>query len=112
MILITVSGIGYFVLNYTSFGHSVYAVGGNQASAWLSVINVKETVLSVFIISGFPSAFSSLISMARIMTVGLANATRLKLDALTAIFIGGISIWWQRKHYWGNISKYDCRCCF
>ncbi|MFC2024644.1 ABC transporter permease [Chloroflexota bacterium] len=92
IILITVSGVAYWVLNHTRFGRSVYAVGGNPTSAWLSGINVKRTTFTVFLISGFLAALGGVILMARIMTVGLATVTRLELDALTAVFIGGISM--------------------
>jgi len=45
IIFVAVAVIAYFVLNYTSFGRSVYATGGNATSAWLSGIKVKNVLL-------------------------------------------------------------------
>ena len=41
-----------FILNHTTFGRSVYAVGGNQATAKLSGINVKKVQMLVYMLSG------------------------------------------------------------
>ena len=41
-----------YVLHHTSFGRSIYAVGGNAASAYLSGIKVQRIQFAVFVISG------------------------------------------------------------
>ena len=44
--------IAAYVLHHTSFGRSIYAVGGNAGSAYLSGIKVQRIQFAVFVISG------------------------------------------------------------
>lgn len=92
IIFIVVAGVAYFVLNYTSFGRSIYATGGNPVSAWLSGINVRVTRHLAYVISGACSALAGLIIMSRIMCATQIATTGLELDAIAAVAIGGISL--------------------
>jgi ribose/xylose/arabinose/galactoside ABC-type transport system permease subunit len=51
IVFIAVAVIAYFVLQHTIFGHSVYAIGGNNISAWLSGIKVGKGQI---IVTRFP----------------------------------------------------------
>ncbi|MBA7658464.1 Fructose import permease protein FrcC [subsurface metagenome] len=51
IVFIVIAVVAYLILNYTSFGRSVYTVGGNPASAWLSGINVKKILLMAYMVS-------------------------------------------------------------
>ena len=92
IVFVTVAAVAYFVLNYTTFGRSVYAVGGNPVSAYLSGIKVQNVQLSVYIISGFLAAFASFVTLSRIMSSSLKAVTGLEIDAIAAVAIGGISL--------------------
>ena len=92
IIFIAVAVVAYFVLTHTSFGRSVYATGGNSASAWLSGIKVSNIYLAVFTISGFLSALASIVYIARTASASYATAIGLELDTITAVFLGGTSI--------------------
>lgn len=83
---------GYFVLQYTTFGRSIYALGGNPVSAWLSGINVKNVQFSVYAISGFLAAVSSVIETSRLMVGTVISSTGLELDTIAAVCIGGFSL--------------------
>lgn len=88
--------IAYFVLNHTTFGRSIYAVGGNPVSAWLSGINVKNVQLSVYIVAGFCAALAGLITMARTMCASQASVAGLELDSIAAVVVGGVSLFGGR----------------
>src|SRR5215207_7935546 len=45
--------IGYIVLRFTTYGRSIYAVGGNPEAARLSGLNTTGLIMSVYVISGF-----------------------------------------------------------
>ena len=53
IICVVVAVVAYFVLNHTAFGRSVYAIGGNPLSAWLSGIKVKKYKLWSLLFQGF-----------------------------------------------------------
>jgi len=88
--------IAYFVLNHTTFGRSVYAVGGNPVSAWLSGMNVKNILFSVYVISGFTAALAGIILTSRAMTASLFTASNLELDSIASVVIGGVSLFGGR----------------
>jgi len=84
--------IAYLTLNYTTYGRAVYAVGGNPVSAWLSGINVKNILHSVYAVSGFLAGLAGVIGTARIMSASMRSLGGLELDAIAATVIGGVSL--------------------
>jgi ribose/xylose/arabinose/galactoside ABC-type transport system permease subunit len=92
VVFIAVVAVAYFILHHTTFGRSVYAVGGNPVSASLCGINTKKIEMMVFVISGFCAAVAGLIILSRIMVGSLTAGTGIELDAIAAVFIGGISM--------------------
>jgi len=92
IIWIAVGVIAYFVLHYTSYARAVYATGSNPVSAWLSGVSVKNTQLSVYIISGFTAALGGLIRTARVMSVSYSSFDFLELQTIASAVIGGVSL--------------------
>jgi ribose/xylose/arabinose/galactoside ABC-type transport system permease subunit len=92
IIFIAAVVLAYFILHYTPYGRSVYASGGNPASAWLSGIDVRRIRFSVFVISGFSAGLASVIMTARTMAASMQTLTGLELDSLAAVFVGGVSL--------------------
>ena len=95
-ILVGAIVLGYFVLNHTTFGNSVYAVGGSEASAWLSGIKTRNTVFWVYIISGFCAAIAAMIQISRVMSASPViwgiTGLELTIDSIAAVVIGGVSL--------------------
>jgi len=91
-VFVTVIVLAYLVLNYTTFGRSIYAVGGNPTSAWLSGIRVQTVVLSVYLVSGFLAGLSSVLILGRNMASSIQGAGALELDTIAAVCIGGVSL--------------------
>jgi len=80
------------VLKKTRFGQYIYAVGGNEKSAWLSGVNTDRVIILAYVLSGF---FASLAGIILVLRVQLANATAAEGYELTAIascVIGGIAM--------------------
>jgi len=92
IVFIAVAAVAYFVLHYTRFGRSMYAVGGNVASAWLSGINVRNIQLSVFAISGLLAGLAGTIVTARVMLTSPKTLMGLELDTIAAVVVGGVSL--------------------
>lgn len=87
-----VAALGFFVLKHTGFGRSVYAVGGNPESAWLSGIDVKRTVLLAYAISGLLAGLAAVITLSRSLTASMVTLSGLELDTIAAVVIGGVSL--------------------
>jgi putative xylitol transport system permease protein len=92
IIFIVVSAIAYFVLHFTPYGRSVYATGGNPVSAWLSGINVKRILFSVYVVSGFLAGLAGVIVTGRTMSASMRTLEGLELDSIAAATIGGVSL--------------------
>jgi len=89
---ITIAAITYFVLNHTTFGRSVYAVGGNPVSAWLAGINVNKVIVLVFAISGLCAGIAAWATMSRIACFTMAAVQGLEIDVIAVTVVGGISL--------------------
>lgn len=92
LILFLVFVIGWTVLNYTTFGRYVYAVGGNEKAARTSGVSTKIIVGATYVISGLLAGLAGLVLTAR-TTAALPQAgIGYELDAIAAVVIGGTSL--------------------
>jgi ribose/xylose/arabinose/galactoside ABC-type transport system permease subunit len=96
IMFIALAVVAYFVLEYTTFGRSVYAVGGNPLSAWLSGIKVKNIQFMVYAISGLLAGLAAVIFTARGMSATMGTLAGLELDTIAAVCIGGVSLFGGR----------------
>ena len=92
-----------FLMNYTSFGRSVYAVGGNAEAARLSGINVKRVKTMVFGITAFLAALSGVMVSSEIMSGTATAAKGWELDIIAAVIIGGTSFMGGVGRIWGTM---------
>lgn len=92
VIFIAVAIIAYFVLNHTTYGRSVYATGSNPVTAWLSGVNVKMVLFSVFAISGFLVGLSAFGMVSRMMFASIRSLENLEIDTIASATVGGISL--------------------
>ena len=91
LIYLAVIVFGWILLNNTKFGKSVYALGSNRAAAEISGINVKATLIKVYMLSGFLAALAAIVFSARTHSAHPAAASGYELTAIAAATIGGTS---------------------
>lgn len=78
-----------FVLKFTRFGRTVYAVGGNELSASLMGLPVGRTKVAVYAISSFCAALAGVVfSFYTLAGYSLQNVG-LEMDAISSAVIGG-----------------------
>jgi ribose/xylose/arabinose/galactoside ABC-type transport system permease subunit len=95
--------IAYFILNHTSLGRYIYAVGGNEHAARVSGINVVKIKLFVYGVSGLLAGLAAIVLSARV-SAGLPQAgSGYELDAIAAVVIGGTSLSGGKGRLWGTI---------
>jgi len=92
VIFIVVAVVAYFILYYTSYGRSVYATGSNPVAAWLSGVNVKRTLFSVYAIAGFLAGLAAFTMLGRMMFASNRSLEGLEIDSIAAATVGGISL--------------------
>ena len=89
--LITVA-IGWFILRYTAFGRSIYAVGGNKEAARVSGINIDRTKLAVYIFCGLLCAVGGIVLSGRLNSANALMADAENLNSIAAVIIGGTNL--------------------
>jgi ribose/xylose/arabinose/galactoside ABC-type transport system permease subunit len=92
-----------FLMNYTTFGRSVYAVGGNAEAARLSGINVSRVKMMVLGITAFLAALSGIMVSSEIMSGTATTAKGWELDVIAAVIIGGTSLMGGVGRVWGTM---------
>jgi putative multiple sugar transport system permease protein len=80
-----------FVMNRTTIGRRVYAVGGNAKAAKLSGVNTERVVFYTFVNMGILAALAGMVFAARLNSATPKAGTGFELDVIAACFIGGAS---------------------
>ncbi len=92
IILIIVFLLAHYILTQTSYGRSVYAVGGNREAARLSGIRVKTSEFLVYTLNGLMCGMAGLILTARLGSAQSTSGTGIEMDAIAAVILGGTSL--------------------
>jgi galactofuranose transport system permease protein len=81
---------GFYVLHYTRFGRTVYAIGGSEPSAMLMGLPVPRVKVSVYVISGFCASLGGMLyTFNAVQSGNPLHAIGMELDAIAAVAIGG-----------------------
>ncbi len=93
----------WYVLNYTAWGRRLYAVGDDPEAADLSGVPVKRMLLTVYTISGLICAIAGWVLIGRIGSVSPTSGEFANIESITAVVIGGISLFGGRGSILGMI---------
>jgi rhamnose transport system permease protein len=80
------------VLAWTPFGRSLYAIGNNETAARFSGIPVMRNKLAIYTLSGLMSGLAAWVFVSRVSTTRSDMGTGFELTAITAVVVGGTSI--------------------
>ena len=95
--VIVVLVIGTFVLDRTTYGRHVYAVGGNAEAARRAGIDVRKIRMSVFVVSSAIAALGAVVYSSKVGSVDpQAGGGNTLLFAVGAAVIGGTSLFGGR----------------
>jgi simple sugar transport system permease protein len=81
--------IGWVVSRYTSYGRTVFAVGGNEQSALLMGLPVHRTKILIYAVSGFCSALAGVVFTFYTSSGYALDGKGMELDAIASVVIGG-----------------------
>jgi ribose transport system permease protein len=88
VVLVVLGGAGYMLMHHTTFGHRLFAVGGNPRAAALSGVDVGRTRTLAFVISGL-SAFAAGVLLAGFVGVSARTGLGYEFRAISAAVLGG-----------------------
>lgn len=85
-----------YVLNQTAWGRHVYAIGDDPEAAELSGVQVKKTIVSVYVLAGLICALGGWVLIGRLGSVSPQSGQFANIESITAVVIGGISLFGGR----------------
>ena len=92
-----------YMLRYTAWGRHVYAVGDDPDAAELSGVRTKRVLISVYALSGLICAIAGWVLIGRIGSVSPTSGQLANIEAITAVVIGGISLFGGRGSILGSL---------
>ncbi|HEV2912980.1 MAG TPA: sugar ABC transporter permease [Pyrinomonadaceae bacterium] len=101
IILLAIALMGAFLMQNTTFGRYLYAIGGNPDAARLSGIALRRHILAVFCLMGALAGVAGVIYTARVGSASPDAGVLLELDAIAACVIGGASLMGGRGTIFG-----------
>ncbi|MFC2249806.1 ABC transporter permease [Labrys portucalensis] len=91
------------VLGLTVFGRATYAIGSNEIAARFSGIAVDRTKILIYGASGLCASLAGVIFVSRVTTTRSDMGSGWELDAITAVVLGGTSIFGGRGTIIGTV---------
>lgn len=95
--------VAAYVLAFTRFGRTVYAIGGNESSAMLMGLRVGAVKVGVYAVSGFCAGLGGLLFALNTPSGNSLHAVGMELDAIAAAVIGGILLTGGRGYVVGAL---------
>ena len=101
--VVVLYAIAIVVLNFTTFGREIYAIGGNENAARLSGVRVKRVRMLAFVIAGGCAAIGAVLLSARLNSGSPNYGTLIELQAIAAAVVGGASLAGGRGHIFNTL---------
>jgi fructose transport system permease protein len=104
VLMLALYALAWYALTQTAWGRHVYAVGDNPEAARLTGIKTGRVLLGVYAIAGLTYGIAAMLLVAR-TELGDPNAgqTTENLDAITAVVLGGTSLFGGRGSVIGTL---------
>jgi fructose transport system permease protein len=92
-----------YMLKQTAWGRHVYAIGDDKEAAELSGIQTDKVLISVYMLAGLICAFAGWALIGRIGSVSPTSGQLANIESITAVVIGGISLFGGRGAIMGSL---------
>jgi len=103
VLLLALFLVTWFVLRNTAGGRHVYAVGNNAEAARLTGIRTDRLLLTIYTIAGIIYGIAALLLVARTQVGDPQAGQTDNLDSITAVVIGGTSLFGGRGSVLGTL---------
>jgi fructose transport system permease protein len=103
IVMLLLAAMVWYILNRTAFGRHIYAIGDDPNAARLAGINTNRTLIAVYVIAGLICAFGAWILIGRIGAISPNSGYNANLDSITAVVIGGTSLFGGRGSIVGTL---------
>jgi fructose transport system permease protein len=95
--------VAWYALRRTAWGRHVYATGDDREAARLVGIRTDRVLLSVYAVAGLVCGIAGWLWISRIGAVSPKPLENANLDSITAVVIGGTSLFGGRGSVFGSL---------
>lgn len=103
LLMLGVVFAAWVVLEHTSYGRQLYAIGGNPEASHLAGINVRRARAIAFVLSGLGAALAGVVLTSRLFSAHPQAGNPFMLNAAAAVFLGMTSFREGEAHVAGTI---------
>jgi ribose transport system permease protein len=94
-----------FLLNRTSLGRQIVAVGANETAARYSAVATNRIKVATYALLGVTTGLAAIFNSSRFNAVSSAQSgLYFELDAIAAVVIGGTAMTGGRGRIWGTVA--------
>lgn len=94
----------WLLLERTTYGKHLFAIGVNRTTARLSGVRVQRVVVVTYLISGALAVFAGFMQLAFAQTVFLNLGDQFVFPSIAAVVVGGTLLSGGQGNYWGTMS--------
>jgi fructose transport system permease protein len=103
LLMLALVGACWYVLNWTQAGRHIHATGDDSEAAALAGVRTDRVLLGVYIVAGLICALAGWVLIGRIGSVSPQAGQTANLDSITAVVIGGTSLFGGRGSIIGTL---------
>jgi fructose transport system permease protein len=103
LLMLALFAVFAYVLKNTAWGRHVYAVGDDAEAARLAGVRTNHVLLSVYVVAGLICAVAAWMLIGRIASASPQAGGSANLDSITAVVIGGTSLFGGRGLVFGTL---------
>jgi len=101
--MLVLAALVWYMLYRTPWGRHVHAMGDDPDAAMLTGIQTNRTLVSVYAVAGLIVGFGAWVAIGRVGTASPIAFETVNLDSITAVVIGGTSLFGGRGSIAGSI---------
>ena len=102
-LVVALYAVMWYIMNKTAWGRHVYAVGDDKDAAELSGIRSDKQLMQVYAVAGAICGIAAWASIGRLGSISANNFAEANLLSITAVVIGGISLFGGRGSILGPL---------
>ena len=103
LLMIVIFVVLWYILNKTAWGRHVHMIGDDKEAAELAGIRTDRTLRQVYMLAGFICALAAWASIGRVGSISPQSFYEGNLESITAVVIGGISLFGGRGSIMGAL---------
>jgi fructose transport system permease protein len=96
LMMLALFGLFWYILKHTAWGRHVYSVGDDAEASRLAGVRTNRVLLSVYVVAGLICAVAAWMLIGRIASASPQAGGSANLDSITAVVIGGTSLFGGR----------------